>query len=152
MVGTSLQWSPTPGVQLRLSAIERLTKTLFKEPVAINEIHIAVPGPEFNPLMHKGALLRVSLEEITSAFALAIARDIANNACEGVLRTWRKFALSATGKLVVLQTATERYWYALQQRDWFSTVNVAVHRTTRQRIHEISRLMKNKLRETNLAS
>jgi len=82
---------------------------MFKYPVAINEMHIAVPGPEFNPLMHKGGLLRVSPEEITSASALAIARDIANNECESVLRTWRKFALSATGKFVVLQTATERY-------------------------------------------
>jgi len=138
-------------VPLRVTAIEQMTKTMFKEPVAINEIHIAVPGPEFNPLMHKGALLRVSPEEITSAFALAIARDIANNECESVLRTWRKFALSATGKFVVLRTATERYWYALQQREWFSTVNAAVHRTTFQRIHEISRLMK-KLRETHPAS
>ena len=124
---------------------------MFKEPAAINEIHIAVPGPEFNPLMHKGALLRVSPEEITSAFALAIARDIANNECESVLRTWRKFALSATGEFVVSWTATERYWYAFQQREWFSTVNAAVHRTTFQRIHEISRLMK-KLRETHPAS
>jgi hypothetical protein len=113
MLWTNLQWSPTPGVPLRVTAIEQMTKTMFKEPAAINEIHIAVPGPEFNPLIHKGALLRVS-SEITSAFALAIARGIANNECESVLRTWRKFALSATGKFFVLWTATERYWYALQ--------------------------------------
>ena len=148
---TNLQWSPTPGVPLRVSAIEQMTKTMFKEPAPINEVHIAVTGPDFNPLMHKGALLRVSPEEITSAFVLAIARDIKNSEVDVVLRTWRKFALSATGKFVVLKTATDRYWYALQQREWFSTINAAVNRTTFQRIHEISRLMK-KLRETHPAS
>ena len=86
--------------------------------------------------------MRVSPEERTSTFDLAISRDIANNECESVLRTWRKFSLSATGKIVVLQTTTERYWYALQQREWFSTVNAAVHRTTFRWIHDINRLMK----------
>jgi len=48
MFRTNLQWSPTPGVPLRVSAIERMTKTMFKEPVAINEVHIAVTSPYVN--------------------------------------------------------------------------------------------------------
>lgn len=146
-----LQWSSTPGVPLRISAIEQMAKTMFKQPTVITEVHIAVPDPDFNPLMHMGALLRVSPEEITGAVVLAIARDITNNECDAVLRTWRRHVLSTSGRFQILPTATARYWYALQQREWFATVHAAVHRTTFQRIHEISRLMK-KLRETSPAT
>ena len=143
-----LQWSSTPGVPLRMSAIEEMAKTMFKTPTVINEVHIAVPDPTYNPLMHRGALLRVSPEEITGAVVLAIARDITNNECDAVLRAWRRHVLSTSGRFQVLPAATDRYWYALQQREWFATVHQAVHRTTFQRLHEISRLMK-KLRETS---
>jgi hypothetical protein len=88
-----------------------MTKTMFKEPVAINDIHISEPGPEFNPLMHKGARLRAS-SEITSAFALAIARDIANQEDLNVLLGWKRSVLSTTGVLKLRQTTAARYWYA----------------------------------------
>ena len=146
-----LQWSSTPGVPLRISAIEQMSSTMFKQPTVITEVHIATSGPDFNPLTHKGALLRVSPEEITGAVVLAISRDITNNECDAVIRAWRKHVLSVSGRFQVLPSATDRYWYALQQREWFSTVNAAVHRTMFQRIHEISRLMK-RLRETCPAS
>ncbi|MFM7985422.1 MAG: hypothetical protein ACKPKO_39520, partial [Candidatus Fonsibacter sp.] len=90
--------------------------------------------------MHKGGLLRVSLEEITSICVLAISRDINNNECDSVLRTWISLMLSATGNVVLLRAATDRYWYALQQREWLSTVNAAVYRPTLQRIHETNQI------------
>jgi hypothetical protein len=144
-------WTATPGVPLRASAIEHMSNTTFKIPCALDGIHIAVSCPDFDPREHKGALLRVSPEEMTGAVVLAIARDIRNQESEEVLLDWRRSVLSATATFKVLPSASERYWYALQQRERISMIYKAVHRTTFQRVHEISRLMK-RLRETTPAS
>jgi hypothetical protein len=103
-----IQWSPTPGVPLRISAIEQMSNTTFKTPCPINDVHIAVPGPDFDPLTHKGALLRVSPEEVTGAIVLAIARDITNNEDDSVLRQWKRTVLSTTGTFKILPTASQR--------------------------------------------
>ena len=52
-----LQWSATPGVPLRATAINQMARCTFRSPCQINDIHIVVA----NVIMHKGALLRVSL-------------------------------------------------------------------------------------------
>jgi len=146
-----LQWSATPGVPLRTTAIEQMAQTTFRSPCPITDVHIAVFDLGFNPLMHKGALLRVSPEEVTGAVVLAIARDIEHNEDPSVLRAWRRSVLSTTGMFKILPTATDRYWYALQERERIATLNAAVHRSTFQRIHEVNRLMK-RLRETTPAA
>ena len=146
-----LQWSATPGVPLRASAIDQMARTTFRSPCQINDVHIAVADVSFNPLMHKGALLRVSPEEVTGAIVFAIARDIENNEDIGVLQAWKRSVLSTTGMFKLLPTATARYWYALQERERIATLNAAVHRSTFQRIHEINRLMR-RLKETTPAA
>ena len=57
---------------LRISAIEEMAQTMSRTPTVINEVHIALTDPAYSPLMHMGALLRVSPEEITGAVVLAI--------------------------------------------------------------------------------
>ena len=146
-----LQWSATPGVPLRATAIDQMARTTFRSPCQINDVHIAVADVSFNPLMHKGALLRVSPEEVTGAIVFAIARDIENNEDIGVLQAWKRSVLSTTGMFKLLPTATARYWYALQERERIATLNAAVHRSTFQRIHEINRLMR-RLKETTPAA
>ena len=146
-----LQWSATPGVPLRASAIDQMARTTFRSPCQINDVHIAVADVSFNPLMHKGALLRVSPEEVTGAIVFAIARDIENNEDIGVLQAWKRSVLSTTGMFKLLPTATARYWYALQERERIATLNAAVHRNAFQRIHEINRLMR-RLKETTPAA
>ena len=143
-------WSATPGVPLRASAIEHMSKTLFKEPTRMDGVHIAVTGPEFRPLEHKGALKRVSPEEVTGAIVLAIARDIKNSEPDAVLQRWRQCVLCTSATFKV-PTAPDRYWYALQMRETHSTMHLAVHRSTFQRLHEISRLMR-RLRESTPAA
>ena len=61
---------------LRATAIDQMARSTFRSPCQINDIHIAVADVSFNPLMHKGALLRVSPEEVTGAIVFAIAREI----------------------------------------------------------------------------
>jgi len=123
-----------------------MVRSMFRTPTPVGTIHVAVPGVEFDPLEHKGALLRVSPEEITGALVLAIARDIQNSEPAEVLQSWKQVVLSTTCVFKVLPTATDRYWYALQQRELIVATNAMVHRSTLQRVHEISRLMK-RLRE-----
>ena len=145
-----LLWSPTPGVPLRGSAIEAMTATTFQEP-AMCTVHVAVPDKSWNPLEHKGALLRVSPEEITGAIIFAIERDIRDEKPDAILKSWRSTALSTTCVFKVLPSSTDRYWYALQQRENISTTYKAVNRSVFQRMHEISRLIK-RMRETRPAS
>jgi hypothetical protein len=91
--------------------------------------------------------LRVSPEEATGAIVLAIARDIPNSEADEVLQGWKQIALSTTCAFKVMPSASDRYWYALSQREHVSMTYTAVHRSTLQRVREISRLMK-KMRET----
>ena len=100
---------------------------------------------------HRGGLLRVSPEEITSAVTLAIARDIANHEADTVLAEWKRVVRSTTCTFKLLATSSDRYWYALQQRENTSTTHAVVHRTTFQRVHEIHRLMR-RLKETRPAA
>ena len=142
-----LLWSATPGVPLRVSAIEFMAKTTFGSPTPLGTVHVAVPDHDYNPLERKGALLRVSPEEVTGAIVLAIARDVRNSESDEVLQAWKQVALSTTCVFRLMPSASDRYWYALNQREHVSMTYTAVHRSTLQRVHEISRLMK-KMRET----
>jgi hypothetical protein len=143
-------WSATPGVPLRMGAIEHMSRTVFMQPSPV-AVHIGVEQPSFNPLQHKGALKRVSPEELTAAVFLAIARDIKNQEPDALLRQWRRQCLSTTATFKLLADSNARYWYALQQRELAGTTHRVVSRSTFQRLHEISRLMR-RLRETRPAS
>jgi len=138
-------------VPLRVTAIDQMARSTFRSPCQINDIHIAVADVNFNPLMHKGALLRVSPAEVTGGIVFAIARGIENNEDISVLQAWKRSVLSTTGAFKLLPTSTARYWHALQERERIATLNAAVHRSTFQRIHEINRLMK-RLKETTPAA
>ena len=140
-----------PGVPLRASAIDQMARTTFRSPCQINDVHVAVADVSFSPLVHKGALLRVSHEEVTGAIVFAIAKDIENNDDIGVLQAWKRSVLSTTGIFKLLPTAAARYWYAVQEREPIATLNAAVRRNTFQRTHEVNRLMK-RLKETTPAT
>ena len=87
------------------SAIEQRAKTTYGALCHVNDIHIRL---DYNPLEHKGALLRVSPEEV-GAVVLAMARDIHNQKADTVLQGWKRTVLSATGTFKILPSATERY-------------------------------------------
>ena len=80
-----------------------------------------------------------------------IARDIENNEDVSALQDWKRSVLSTTGTFKLLPTSTARYWYALQERERIATLNAVAHRSTFQRIHEISQLVK-RLKETTPAA
>jgi hypothetical protein len=52
-----LQWSATPGVPLRATAIDQMARSTFRSPCQTNDVHIAVAYVSFNPLMHKGGVV-----------------------------------------------------------------------------------------------
>jgi hypothetical protein len=71
----NLQWSATPGVPLRVTAIEEMSKVTFRSPATTGQlvIHVAVTGPEFNPLDH-----------------------VQNGEPSDLLEDWRRLILSTT--------------------------------------------------------
>ena len=52
-----LQWSATPGVPLRASAIDQTARSTFRSPCQINDVHIAVACVSFNPHHAQGGVV-----------------------------------------------------------------------------------------------
>ncbi len=134
-------WTPTPGVPIRRNALSSLMATVFKTPTPVH-LHFAVDSAEYTPLDQKGGLLRVSPEEVTSAQLLAMARDVRNQESVEVRRGWARAARSAIGTFKKLETPSQRYWYALQQRETLGSIHAVVHRSVYQRMHEVARMIK----------
>ncbi len=134
-------WTATPCIPVRLGAVKQLVQTIFAKPAPLETIHVAVLSPAYKPLEHKGALKRVSPEEITAAFIMAVARDIDKNEAVEVLSEWKTFMLSTTCKFVFLPNQMDRYWYALDQREQMDHAYRVCHRSCYQRLHEVVRLM-----------
>ena len=136
------QWSATPGVPVRMAALERLRDTAFKSPCPAPQVHVAVPKEaEYEPDMHKGGLKQVSPEEITAAYIMAIARDIDNQVEGYILSDWLKYLRTCTCVFIVLDSDKEMYFYALKQREALQRSYMLARRSCYQRLHEIVRLM-----------
>ncbi len=134
-------WTATPGIPIRMAAVRQIRDVVFQTPKPIEQIHVAVPSPNFDVTHHKGALNRVSPEEITSAFILAVARDIVNKEPDDVIKKWKQHMRSTTCRFVVLPNQWKRYWYALARREEVDHTYRAVVRSCYQRVHEVVRMM-----------
>ena len=102
---------------------------------------VAVPDKDYKVKEHKGALKRVSPEELSTAFVLAVARDITRGEADEVLQKWKDIMLTTTCKFVLLNTPMDRYWAALKEREKISATFKACVRSCYQRLHEVMRLM-----------
>ena len=147
-----MRWSATPGVPLRLTAVQQLAKNLFAEPTPYpGALHVAM-SPSESPLDHTGAWRCVSPEELHHAMIFAIADAVRTEPTNlELLNGWKRCALSTTITFKNLETAEARMWYALQQRENVSAVHLVVHRSCFQRCHELSRL-RSRLMETMSAA
>ena len=84
-----------------------------------------------DPLEKKGALKRVSPEEVVQAFELAIARDIrANPDDHDVLKKWRASMLTVTFSFEVLPNEDVRYWRGVNLRELLVSEHAAVATTS----------------------
>ena len=90
----SLLYSATPGIPIRMAAVQEVTENTFLEPTPMENLSIGIPSHDYKVKSHKGALMRVSPEEMTSAFIMAVARDITNGAPNAVLLKWGHTILS----------------------------------------------------------
>ena len=147
-----MRWSATPGVPLRLTAVQQLADNLFAEPTPYpGALHVAMT-PSESPLDHTGAWRCVSPEELHHAMIFAIADAVRTDPTNHeLLNNWKRCALSTTITFKNLETAEARMWYALQQRENVSAVHLVVHRSCFQRCHELARL-RNRLMETTSAT
>ena len=137
----NLLYSATPGIPIRMAAVQEVTEKTFLEPTPMESLSIGIPSHDYKVKSHKGALMRVSPEEMTSAFIMAVARDITNGAPKDVLLKWRSTILSTPCKFVILATPMDRYWHALRVREDVVHQYKACHRSCYQRLHEVVRLM-----------
>ena len=141
MAWLNFVWSATPGTPIRESAVELVKETTFKVPTALSKIIAVVPDKDYKVKEDKGALMRVSPEELTTAFVLAVARDIAKGEADDVLQQWKYSMLSTTCKFVLPFIPMGRYWAALKERENISATFKACVRSCYQRLHEVVRLM-----------
>ena len=95
--------------------------------------------------------MRVSPEEISAAFLLAIARDIIRKETKDVLNRSYKLVRSTTCTFVLPQSEMDRYWYSLDRRENCEHEFTAVHRSCFQRIYEVNRFAQ-KLRDTETSA
>ena len=77
----------------------------------------------------------------TTAFILALARDISLGVPMAILEKWRGAVLSTPCKFDILSASMDRYWCALRLRENISLHYKACHRTCYQRLYEVVRLM-----------
>ncbi len=103
----------------------------------------------------KGALLRVSPEEISTAFIMAIARDIKRQDPEEIIQQWKKLMLNTSCRFVRLEDQWKRYWHSLSLRETLDHTYKACVRTCYQRVLEVIRLidhMKESMHESKVTA
>ena len=91
--------------------------------------------------------MRVSPEELTTAFVMAVARDIKRSEPMETLPQWKRMMLSTPCRFAILPSSMQRYWYALVMREDITHQYEACQRSCYQRIHEVARLADN-MRDT----
>ena len=84
-----LTWSARPGIPIRMSAVESFAEQTLEDPVALDLITVAVPDATYKVKEHRGALMRVSPQELSTAFVLAVARGITRGEAAEVLQKWK---------------------------------------------------------------
>ncbi len=132
---------PPHGIPVRMNAVKQLANSLCSKPRPIDCVTIALPAADYKPEKHRGGLRRVSPEEITAAYIIAIKRDIDNNESDQALTQWRTHMLSTSFRFVLLPTQQSRYWFALDQREQMDHQYRVCHRSCFQRLHEVIRLV-----------
>jgi len=121
--GCKLFWSrfdfsPNPGVPIRMAAIDALVDFYFASPSPMpRPVVITINDLDADPLSQSGALRAISPEEIRCAMLFAIARDVARGAPIDDLTAWRCHALSTTTQCVYHATHDDMYFAACQLRE-----------------------------------
>ena len=134
----------SPMVPLSLKRVKALASFLFADgPTHLSSmIHVGIRSHEEDILEQKGALLRLSPDEIGHAviFAAAEAQD------DELIERWRHVLLSVPFKFEILDSSRpdSAYWRAWELRQMVSATDDSVRRSARQMIFEISSFRKMK--------
>ena len=150
--GCNLFWcrfdfSPNPGVPIRMTAIEQLIEFYFAKPGPMpRPVVITINDLGADPLTQRGALRAISPEEIRCAMLFAIARDVARDAPLEDLKAWRCHVLSTTTQFVYHATNDDMYFAACQLRENMGQDHDSMYRTALQRVYEIARFRESQLK------
>ena len=144
---TRFDFSPNPGVPVRMTAIDTLMSFYFSTPSPMpRPVVISIKDKGINPLTQRGILRAISPEEIRCAMLFAIARDIERGAPDGDLSAWRCHVLSTTTQFVYTASHDDEYFAACQLRENMGQDHESMSRTALQRVFEIARFRENQIR------
>ncbi len=141
--GCNLLWTDplytaTPGIPVSQRSIKLLQQHYFASPAPFPcAVVIAVQGEDMDPLACRGALQRLSPEDIVHALLLKIAEDIAFGADEAVLQAWRRTLLSTTFIFEPMENDDAKFYRAVSLRETFVTDFRAMARSAVQRVFEV---------------
>jgi hypothetical protein len=143
---TKMDFSPTPGVPVRMPALDALVDFYFATPSPMpRPVVVAITDPNSNPLDHRGALHAISPEELRCAMLFAIARDVARGAPEDDLKAWRCHVLSVTMQFCLHGSQEDMYFAACQLRENMGQDHESMSRTALQRVFEIARFRESQM-------
>ena len=104
--------------------------------------------PGYNSHSSRGELRGLCPEELTHGVVFAVADAVRSEAgSTGLLNAWKRCLLSTPFTFVVLATANQHTWHALQLRELLSTEYFAARRSCMQRRFEVAKL-RHRLAET----
>ena len=134
----SVLQSPIPGVPLSWSRLQELISSQYSGgPSSYQGMITLKAGRDDDPMTMCGGLLRLSPEELSRAFVVAISQDINSGADEERLQLWLKHARSCCVVFVEPQGVEGAYWEAFNLREHIVASNALVQRTAVQRAVEL---------------
>jgi hypothetical protein len=143
----AMMQSPVPGVPLSWKRLQELVTSQYQKPGPYKPGMLVLHASrDQDPMTRKGSLLRLSPEELSHAFVVAIHRDIENNVDEETLLEWIKHVRTCCVQFVEPAGTEAVYWEAFNLREMIVASNSLVQRTVLQRAVEVNqyRLMKSK--------
>jgi hypothetical protein len=150
--------SATPGVPLRKERVVELGRYMFHIdpesgvnplPHMLGMITVLVESPDVDILAHKGALMRVSPEELVHAAIFICADEVTANVPEERLQRWKSIFLSCCFCFEVADPGQDTcYWKAYNLRQTIVATYGGCKRSAKQMAHEIFLYKKLKEAET----
>ncbi len=151
MLDHSFMFSAMPGIPVNRLAVKKVMSSVFGAPCRFpSTLIIALDSETQNPMLHRGALMSITAEELRHAYLLAVARDLCNPDFPAKDKlAWKAHLLSCPFEFRVLPTPDDRFWggYNLRAKELKTMTIIA--RTAWQRLHEVASFRSRKEAERN---
>ena len=139
----------TAHLPINRAKVEAMASSKFKTPTHPADIVIACNGVDFNPLLHRGNLRRLSPGELVHAMVIAMARDV-DAGSTATLEAWRKICLTTTMLFVKCESNEDFHFKHLQLRENPGIDFDCVRQSVLQRILDVVQVQKRNMEEAKV--